>query len=93
MFNFLKEISFLMPDFLNVQRSSFYQLLKTGIIEEFQKKNPILIRKKKIKIVFLPKYYQLTIPKWDLNQSIINAKTYAAHLHIPILYKLIIFHY
>ncbi len=82
--NLLKEVSFLVPDFLNIQRLSFSQLLKKGIVEEFQKKNPILIRKKKIKIVFFPKFYQLTKPKWGSSQAIANSKTYATRLYIPI---------
>lgn len=80
----LKEVSFLIPDFLYVQRSSFSYLLKKGLIYEFQNKNPILDRKKKIKIIFLPKFYQLTAPKWSPDQSIINTKTYASELYIPI---------
>ena len=86
MSDFLREVSFLVPDFLNIQRLSFSQFLKKGLIEEFNKKNPILIRKRKIKIIFFPKYYQLTTPKWCLNDAIVNSKTYATHLHIPILF-------
>ena len=82
--NFLKEVSFLIPDFLNIQRLSFSQLLKKGLIEEFQKKNPILIKKKKIKITFFSKFYQLTTPKWDSSYAISNSKTYASRLYIPI---------
>ena len=87
----LKDITFLIPDFLNIQRLSFSRLLREGIIEEFQKKNPILIKKKKIKIIFFPKYYQFITPKWCLNQAIINSKTYAARLYIPILLKKLYF--
>lgn len=84
MSNFLKEVSFLVPDFLNIQRSSFSKLLKKGLVEEFQKKNPILIRKKRIKIIFFPKFYQLTTPKWDSSNAITHSKTYAARLYLPI---------
>lgn len=84
MSNFLKEVSFLVPDFLNIQRLSFSHLLKKGLIEEFQKKNPILIRKKRIKIILFPKFYQLTNPKWGSSYAIANSKTYAARLYIPI---------
>ena len=83
---FFKEVSFLIPDFLNIQRSSFSKFLKKGLIEEFNKKNPILIRKNKIKIIFFPKYYQLTSPKWSLNKVIIFTKTYGSRLYIPILF-------
>ena len=87
MYSLINELSFLNFDFLNIQRSSFLQLLEKGLIDEFQKKNPILIRKKKIKILFFPKFYQLTIPKWNSNQAILKAKTYASSLYIPIHFK------
>ena len=88
MSNFLKEVSFLVSDFLNIQRSSFQYFLKKGLISEFEKKNPILIRKKRVKIIFFPKFYQLTIPRWDSSDAIINSKTYATQLYLPIPYQL-----
>lgn len=90
MSNFLKEVSFLVTDFLRIQRLSFSHLLKRGLIDEFQKKNPILIRKKRIKIIFFPKFYQLTIPKYDSSYAIVNSKTYAARLYLPIQNQLIL---
>lgn len=84
MSNFLKEVSFLVPDFLSVQRLSFLKLLKKGLIEEFQNKNPILIKKKKVKIIFFSKFYQLTYPRWSSDQAIAKSKTYASRLYIPI---------
>ena len=86
MSKFLKEVSFLVTDFLNIQRLSFSHLLKKGLISEFKKKNPILIRKKRVKIIFFPKFYQLTLPQGDSSDAIINSKTYAARLYIPIHY-------
>ena len=85
--NSLKEVSFLVADFLNIQRLSFSHLLQKGLIDEFQKKNPILIRKKRIKIIFFPKFYQLESPRWGSSYAIINAKTYAARLYLPIQYQ------
>ena len=72
----LNFISFLIPDFLDIQRSSFFY--------EFQKKNPILNKKKRIKILFFPKFYQLTAPKQNPDQAVIKSKTYASELYIPI---------
>ena len=83
--NSLKEVSFLVTDFLSIQRSSFSHFLKKGLITEFQKKNPILIRKKRVKLIFFPKFYQLITPKRDSSHAIINSKTYAARLYLPIL--------
>ena len=84
MLNSLKEVSFLVTDFLSIQRSSFSYFLKKGLINEFQKKNPILIRKKRVKLIFFPKFYQLIIPRQDSSYAIINSKTYAARLYLPI---------
>ena len=84
----LKEVSFLVTDFLNIQRLSFSYLLKKGLISEFKKKNPILIRKKRVKIIFFPQFYQLTIPNGDASDAIINSKTYASRLYLPIQYQL-----
>ena len=90
MFNFLKEVSFLIPDFLAIQRLSFSHFLEKGLIEEFQKKNPILNRKKKIKIIFFPKFYQLTTPKRNPDQAIVKSKTYASGFYIPIQKKFLL---
>ena len=84
MFKSLKEVSFLIPDFLDIQRSSFAHLLENGLIQEFQKKNPILNRKKKTKIIFFPKFYQLTTPKLNSDQAVLKSKTYASGFYIPI---------
>ena len=89
MSSFLKEVSFLAPDFLSIQRLSFSKLLKKGLIEEFQKKNPISIKKRKIKIIFFSKFYQLTTPKWSSDQAIAKSKTYASRLYIPIRFRLL----
>ena len=84
MANFLNEISFLIPDFLNLQRSSFYFFLRKGLIDEFEKKNPILIKKKRIKILFLPKFYQIETPLNTIDYCISQSRTYAGKLYIPI---------
>lgn len=93
MFKFLKEVSFLIPNFLDIQRSSFSFFLERGLIEEFQKKNPIINRKKKIKIIFFPKFYQLATPKRNSYQAVINSKTYASGLYIPIQKKFLLSSY
>ena len=84
MFNFLKEVSFLIPDFLAIQRSSFSNLLEKGVIQEFQKKNPILNHNKKIKIIFFPEFYQLTTPKRSSDQAVAQSKTYSSGFYIPV---------
>lgn len=90
MFKFLKEVSFLIPNFLDIQKSSFSLFLEKGLIEEFQKKNPIINRKRKIKIIFFPKFYQFQTPNQNASRSVIHSKTYASGLYIPIHSKLFI---
>ena len=90
MFKFLKEVSFLIPNFLDIQKSSFSFFFFILLIEEFQKKNPIINRKKKIKIIFFPKFYQFKTPNQNVYRSVINSKTYASGLYIPIHSKLFI---
>ena len=87
MSTFLKELTFLIPDFLDIQRLSFIKLLEKGLIAEFQKRNPIIIQKKKIKILFFSKFYQLLAPNWTSYQSIIKSKSYVSLLYIPIHFK------
>ena len=87
MSTFLNELSFLIPDFLDIQRLSFTKFLENGLISEFQKRSPIIIRKKKIRILFFSKFYQMLAPKWTPYQSVIRSGSYGSSLYIPIRFK------
>ena len=41
LFFFKATNSYLISDFVEIQRKSFFQLLENGLIEEFSKRNPI----------------------------------------------------
>ena len=45
--------NFFLPDFMEIQRKSYFSFLETGILEEFQKRNPMFDAEKNIEIFFL----------------------------------------
>lgn len=75
---------YLISDFVEIQRNSFFTLLEKGIIEEFSKRNPITNSKKTMEIFFYPDYYQLTPPEYSPSQAIIKSKSYTSKLYIPV---------
>ena len=75
---------YFIPDFIEIQRRSFFNLLKKGIIEEFSKRNPITSLKKDVELLFYPEYYKLTTPEYSPRQAIIYSKSYTSKLYIPV---------
>jgi len=75
---------YFIPDFIEIQRKSFFNLLKKGIIEEFSKRNPITSLKKDVELLFYPEYYKLTTPEYSPRQAIIYSKSYTSKLYIPV---------
>nr|YP_009463624.1 DNA-directed RNA polymerase subunit beta [Haematococcus lacustris]AUW36446.1 DNA-directed RNA polymerase subunit beta [Haematococcus lacustris] len=71
-------------DFITIQRQSFFDLLETGIIEEFHKRNPITNLKKDLEIFFYPEYYRLTTPEYSPQMAIIKNKSYTSKLFVPV---------
>lgn len=78
-----KENLFL-PDFIELQRQSFFNFLKSGLIEEVSKRNPITNVEKTIEILFYPEYYKLTTPIYSLKKAIFLQKSYVSKLYIPV---------
>jgi DNA-directed RNA polymerase subunit beta len=81
---YLRKNSFLIPDFIAVQRNSFSQLLETGLINEIEKRNPITNSTKELELCFYPKYYKLNPPELTAKQAILKNKTYSCRLYIPV---------
>nr|ALO21239.1 beta subunit of RNA polymerase [Chloromonas radiata] len=80
--NFFKATnSYLISDFVDIQRKSFFELLEKGLIEEFSKRNPIT--NKNLEIFFYPEYYQLTPPEYNPRRAILLSKSYSSKLFIP----------
>jgi len=75
---------YFLEDFVSLQRKSFFQLLKTGIPEEFAKRNPITNKQQTLEFVFHGQSYKLLRPRQSLKQSILLGKTYAAKLYVPV---------
>nr|YP_009632274.1 RNA polymerase beta subunit protein a [Parallela transversalis]AYQ22863.1 RNA polymerase beta subunit protein a [Parallela transversalis] len=82
---FIKKMQELfLADFLLIQRKSFFDLLNFGLIEEFQKRNPITNLKKDLELFFYPEYYRLTSPELTIKEAIVKGKTYSSKIYIPV---------
>ena len=76
--------NFFLPDFIELQRKSYFSFLKKGIGEEFQKRNPITNVEKTVEIFFYPEHYKLTKPIYNVKQAIHVKKSYVTKLYIPV---------
>nr|ALO63226.1 beta subunit of RNA polymerase [Chlamydomonas applanata] len=74
---------YFLSDFVSIQRQSFFELLETGLIEEFNKRNPITSDKKDLSVRFYPEYYVLTRPDYSPQEAIFQNKSYTSKLYIP----------
>ena len=77
--------SFLVPDFVDIQRKSFFRLLEKGILEEFSKVNPIVSTTSQLQLTFYPERYLLILPDFSLSEAIVQGKTYSCKLYVPVL--------
>lgn len=77
-------LSFCIPDFVEIQRQSFLNLLDTGLIKELNKRNPITNTTQNLELIFYPEYYKLNPPEWTPKEAILKSKTYACRLYVPI---------
>nr|YP_009238388.1 RNA polymerase beta subunit [Bracteacoccus aerius]AMO01266.1 RNA polymerase beta subunit [Bracteacoccus aerius] len=75
---------YFIPDFVEIQRQSFFYLLEKGIQEEFSKRNPITSVKKDLELFFYPEYYKLTRPSLNIRRAILKNQTYSSKLYVPV---------
>ena len=75
--------SFFIPDFVEIQKKSFFQFLETGIIKEFQRMGPIRAGAGEVKILFHPTGFVLTPPDYTIRKAILQGKTYESKLYVP----------
>ena len=75
--------SFFIPDFVEIQKKSFFQFLEAGIIKEFQRMGPIGAGAGEIKILFHPTRFVLTPPDCTIRKAILQGKTYESKLYVP----------
>ena len=71
-------------DFIEIQRKSFHNFLKKGILEEFSKRNPITNTKKNLEFLFYPEYYKLSFPEYNIREAILKMKSYTSKLYMPV---------
>ena len=62
--------SYFIPDFVEIQRNSFLDLLDKGLIQELYKRNPITNVKQNLELIFYPEYYKLNPPDWTPKEAI-----------------------
>ena len=72
------------PDFVEVQQTSFSNLLKKGISKELSKINPIRDRTENLELFFYPQYYILTRPTCTPTEAILRKKSYTSKLYVPV---------
>lgn len=77
---FLEDI----PEFLEIQRDSFLRILDTGLIEAFEKINPISPTSQcKYGLLFYPKEYVLILPENTITEAFLQGKTYGCKIYVP----------
>ena len=80
----MQKKNFFLPDFMELQRESYFSFLEKGIPEEFAKRNPITNTEKTIEIFFYPDHYKLTKPHYSLKEAIFYQKSYVSKFYIPV---------
>ncbi len=77
------ESAFLLPDLIEIQRSSFRWFLEEGLIEELNSFSPITDYTGKLELHFLGDKYKLKEPKYSVEESKRRDSTYAVQMYVP----------
>ncbi|WP_071188174.1 DNA-directed RNA polymerase subunit beta [Trichormus sp. NMC-1] len=77
------EPAFLLPDLIEIQRSSFRWFLEEGLIEELNSFSPITDYTGKLELHFLGNSYKLKEPKYSVEESKRRDSTYAVQMYVP----------
>ncbi|TVP65032.1 MAG: DNA-directed RNA polymerase subunit beta [Leptolyngbya sp. LCM1.Bin17] len=75
--------NFVLPDLVEIQRSSFRWFLEEGLIEELESFSPITDYTGKLELHFLGKNYKLKRPKYDVDEAKRRDATYAVQMYVP----------
>ncbi len=75
--------SYMLPDLVEIQRSSFRWFLEEGLIEELNSFSPITDYTGKLELHFLGKNYKLKRPKYDVDEAKRRDSTYAVQMYVP----------
>ena len=73
----------LLPDLIEIQRSSFRWFLETGLIEELNSFSPIADYTGKFELHFIGENYQLKEPKYNVNEAKRRDSTYNVQMYVP----------
>ncbi|HLP88266.1 MAG TPA: DNA-directed RNA polymerase subunit beta [Nostocaceae cyanobacterium] len=77
------ESAFLLPDLIEIQRSSFRWFLEEGLIEELNSFSPITDYTGKLELHFLGQNYKLKEPKYSVEEAKRRDSTYAVQMYVP----------
>jgi len=77
------EPAFLLPDLIEIQRSSFRWFLEEGLIEELNSFSPISDYTGKLELHFLGQNYKLKQPKYDVDEAKRRDSSYAVQMYVP----------
>ena len=75
--------NFVLPDLVEIQRSSFRWFLEEGLIEELESFSPITDYTGKQELHFLGRNYKLKSPKYDVDEAKRRDATYAVQMYVP----------
>ncbi|ACK65798.1 DNA-directed RNA polymerase, beta subunit [Rippkaea orientalis PCC 8801] len=73
----------LLPDLIEIQRSSFRWFLEEGLIEELDSFSPISDYTGKLELHFLGENYKLKQPKYDVDEAKRRDSTYSVQMYVP----------
>ncbi len=73
----------LLPDLIDIQRSSFRWFLEEGLIEELNSFSPITDYTGKLELHFVGADYKLKRPKYDVDEAKRRDSTYAVQMYVP----------
>ncbi|GAX44789.1 DNA-directed RNA polymerase, beta subunit RpoB [Tolypothrix sp. NIES-4075] len=77
------EPAFLLPDLIEIQRSSFRWFLEEGLIEELNSFSPITDYTGKLELHFLGQNYRLKQPKYSVEEAKRRDSSYAVQMYVP----------
>jgi len=75
--------AYMLPDLVEIQRSSFRWFLEEGLIEELNSFSPISDYTGKLELHFLGKDYKLKQPKYDVDEAKRRDSSYAVQMYVP----------
>jgi len=73
----------LLPDLIEIQRSSFRWFLEKGLIEELDSFSPISDYTGKLELRFIGENFKLKPPKYDVDEAKRRDSTYAVQMYVP----------